>query len=291
MVYRQTRLAPTPSGFLHLGNVLSFAVTAYLARRSGAGILLRIDDMDRERVQPGYIQDVFDTLAYLDIPFDKGPVNAASFEVSFSQRQRMSLYEKALSELRSMNALFACTCSRTQLASDGIDSIYPGTCRHKNIPLDTPGAAWRLYTDERPLTIIGVSGDQISQQLPKNMYDFIVRKRDGYPAYQLTSLMDDLFWKVDLIVRGADLLPSTLAQLFLAQIMNRPAFSETHFFHHLLLSSSDGQKFSKSAGATSINFLRNEGRTSKDIFSLIGEKAGFKGITDWRALGQAVTGL
>ncbi|MET0464922.1 MAG: glutamate--tRNA ligase family protein [Chitinophagaceae bacterium] len=292
MIYRQTRLAPTPSGFLHLGNVLSFAVTACLAERSGAGILLRIDDMDRERVQAEYIQDIFDTVAFLGIPFDKGPDNITSFETLFSQRHRMALYEDALTELKNMNAVFACTCSRTQIATDGTDGAYPGTCRHKHIPLETPGVAWRIYTDERTLSIKGITGTETFRPLPKDMTDFIVRKKDGYPAYQLTSLMDDLFWNVDLIVRGHDLLPSTLAQLFLANILKRQSFSDAAFFHHVLLTSSDGNKFSKSAGASSVRFMKKEGRTAEEIYTRIGELLGMKkAVKDWKTLGEGIMDL
>ncbi len=291
MIHRQTRLAPTPSGFLHLGNVLSFAVTSHLAKRSGAGILLRIDDMDRERVQPEYLQDIFETLSFLDIPFDQGPVDITSFETGFSQRHRLSMYNKALAELRDLNAVFACTCSRSQLAAEGVDSTYPGTCRTKNIPLDTPGAAWRLLTDERPLPVKDISGDQISFQLPKSMCDFIVRRKDGYPAYQLSSLLDDLFWDVDLIVRGEDLLPSTIAQMFLASIMKKQSFSNAYFYHHVLLTSSDGRKFSKSAGDTSVHFLRRIGATSEEVFLMAGEMLGLKETSNWEMLGTAVMGL
>jgi glutamyl/glutaminyl-tRNA synthetase len=289
MVYRRTRLAPTPSGFLHLGNVLSFSVTAFLARRAGADILLRIDDMDRERVQPAYIKDIFDTLSFLSIPFDEGPGNPAVFESSFSQRCRLDLYENALIQLQAMNAVFACTCSRSQLAIEN-NGVYQGTCRHKNLPLDTPGAAWRVLTDDRPITIKDIYGTQLQEQLPPDMRYFIVRKKDGYPAYQLTSLLDDLYWNTDLIVRGADLFPSTIAQLFLAGIMNKQSFLNAHFYHHLLLTSPDAQKYSKSAGATSIHFLKNEGITASQIFSMIGEMLGKTGVKDWKMLGEVVVG-
>ncbi|MBO9660480.1 MAG: hypothetical protein J7527_16785 [Chitinophagaceae bacterium] len=288
MTYRQTRLAPTPSGFLHLGNVLSFSVTAFLAERTGARTLLRIDDMDRDRVRPEYIQDIFDTLRFLDIPFDEGPGDLSVFESSFSQMHRQAWYEAALIQLRNANSVFACTCSRSQLAAESKDGLYPGTCRHKNIALDTPDVAWRIFTDDRLITIKDISGKQITQRLPADMRDFIVRKRDGYPAYQLSSLVDDLHWNIDLIVRGQDLLHSTIAQLFLAEMLNEKSFAGIHFYHHPLLTSSDGQKFSKSAGDTSVRFLKDQGKTATEIFSIAGEMFGVTGVRDWRMLGEAV---
>ncbi|PZR28984.1 MAG: tRNA glutamyl-Q synthetase [Citrobacter freundii] len=289
MYFTKTRIAPTPSGFLHLGNVLSFAVTAYLARTSGARLLLRIDDLDRERTQPEYVQDIFDTLRFLEIPWEEGPADLSIFETKFSQLHRLHLYNDALDELRRSNAVFACTCSRSQLASDAVNGAYPGTCRDKQIPLDQPGVAWRLKTDERVLSVQTIDGNTIQQPLPSVMKDFIVRKKDGFPAYQLTSMIDDLYWKIDLIVRGADLWDSTLAQLYLAGLMRKPEFELTRFYHHVLLSSADGIKFSKSAGDTSIRFLRNEGRRPAAIFTMIAGMMNRKEtVNDWYSLGDLV---
>ena len=105
-VYK-TRFAPTPSGFLHLGNVFSFVVAAALAACWKAHTLLRIDDMDRERVNPAYVQDIFDTLRFLNIPWDQGPVDVPDFELHFSQRHRLPIYRQALAELKEKGMLFA----------------------------------------------------------------------------------------------------------------------------------------------------------------------------------------
>src|ERR1700719_4550756 len=97
--FRKTRIAPTPSGFLHLGNVLSFAITAALARRTGARILLRIDDLDSQRSAPEFVQDIFDTLRYLEIPWDEGPRDYGEYASQYSQLHRMDLYNRALETL------------------------------------------------------------------------------------------------------------------------------------------------------------------------------------------------
>lgn len=278
--FKLTRIAPTPSGFLHLGNVLSFALTAAIARQAGARILLRIDDMDRERAGKEYVQDIFDTLQFLEIPWDEGPRNYQEFEKEFSQLHRLPLYEKALLQLKQQGAVFACTCSRAKVLSESPDGVYPGTCRNKGIPLDAKGACWRLQTDNRELAVKTIEQGTISAVLPGSLKDFVVRKKDGYPAYQLTSLVDDLYWEVDLIVRGEDLWPSTLAQQYLAAVLNKPAFGGIHFFHHSLLAGRDGQKFSKSAGATSIQFLRKEGKKTADIYGMIAEMMNLAGTVD-----------
>lgn len=289
--FRKTRLAPTPSGYLHVGNVLSFVLTASMAERTGAAILLRIDDLDRERVEKEYVQDIFDTLHFMDIPWQEGPKNVEEYETRYSQVHRMDLYRDALQELVKEDAVFACTCSRTQVLSANPDGVYPGTCRNKNIPLDTPNASWRLKTDdEKKLEVRTLSGSFINTTLPSHMRDFVVRKKDGFPAYQLSSLVDDLHFNIDLIVRGEDLWPSTLAQLYLASVLRKDAFSGCTFHHHSLLLSSEGHKLSKSAGSISIQHYRKEGLVAADVYSSISKMLGLPEARNRRELAERVEG-
>jgi glutamyl/glutaminyl-tRNA synthetase len=258
LLFRKTRLAPTPSGYLHLGNILSFAITVALARATKARILLRIDDLDRERADPKYIQDIFDTLHFLDIPWDDGPRDPGEFEREYSQIHRMDLYRQALRSLGDSGAVFACSCSRSQILDENAEGAYPGTCRNRGLSLQTENTCWRLRTPPEMV-----------------LRDFIVRKKDGLPAYQLTSVLDDLHYGIDLVVRGADLRPSTLAQHYLSKAIGMNAFADMRFYHHPLLLDGEQRKLSKSAGATSIQYLRRQGRTPAEIYSLI---AGLSGI-------------
>lgn len=278
----RTRIAPTPSGFLHIGNVLSFAITAAIARKTGARILLRIDDLDRPRVQPQYVRDIFDTLHFLQIPWDEGPADYWEFEQQYSQVHRLPYYHKALSRLRESGQLFACTCSRTMIP----DGIYPGTCLHKNLPFERANASWRLRTNNTETLQVKTLSGTISQAvLPETMHYFIVRKKDGFPAYQLASVIDDQHFGVDLVVRGEDLWPSTLAQQYLGRLLDT-GFDQTTFVHHPLLMETDEQKLSKSAGATSIRFLRQQGKRPEDIYSLIAQLLGYTTpVYDWQTLG------
>ncbi|WP_162946420.1 glutamate--tRNA ligase family protein [Chitinophaga barathri] len=264
----RTRIAPTPSGFLHLGNVFSFAVTAALAEHTGAKTLLRIDDLDQHRVTPEYVQDIFDTLHFMGIPWQEGPADAEEYKTTYSQLHRMPLYEKALEQLQNNGQVFACACSRSQLAA-----AKPCVC--KDIPLEQPGVSWRLRTDHStPLTVRTISGATVETTLPLSMKDFVVKKKDGFPAYQLSSVADDGHYAVDLVVRGQDLWDSTLAQLYLARLLPGSPFPQTIFFHHPLLTDDPGRKLSKSAGDASIRFLRNEGRQPGDIYASIAGKMG-----------------
>jgi glutamyl/glutaminyl-tRNA synthetase len=266
--FTRTRIAPTPSGYLHLGNALSFALTAALARKTGAKILLRIDDLDQERINPEYVQDIFDTLNFLKIQWDEGPRDVEDYKQNWSQLNRMGLYQTALQQLADQRDIFSCGCSRSQLQGF---SGYPGTCRNRAIPLDSPDTAWRLYTDDRELGLKTLNNGIIQNRLPATIKDFVVKKKDDHPAYQLASVVDDLHFGVDLIVRGEDLHPSTIAQHFLADVLGEGDFKNKTFCHHLLLMEDSERKLSKSAGSTSIKYLREQGKTAEDVYTEIGK--------------------
>ncbi|WP_221269332.1 glutamate--tRNA ligase family protein [Mucilaginibacter sp. X5P1] len=288
--YTQTRIAPTPSGFLHLGNVLSFSITAALAQKHGAKILLRIDDIDRARVTRQYLQDIFDTLNFLEIPWDDGPRGVEGFEKNYSQLQRMPIYMEALEQLSSKGQVFACTCSRKQISN--VDGSYDEslcTCFDQQIPLSTENANWRLITNNEELVIKDYSGKGICTTLPIEMHNFIVKKKDGSPAYQLTSVMDDLLYGVDLIVRGEDLWPSTLAQHQLASALGEHDFKDITFYHHALMMETSGKKMSKSAGSTSIKYLRENDKSAADVYAMIAGMLGSKeNISNWQQLAEIV---
>lgn len=289
--FKRTRLAPTPSGFLHLGNALSFALTAWLARRHGASILLRIDDLDQARVRKEYVEDIFETLDFLSLPWDEGPRAADAVEIQYAQIHRLALYEQALLKLQERGLVYACTCSRAQLERQGGEAIYSGTCRHRNLPLDTPGACWRLHTTEREEEITLLNGGRVRAVLPPALHDVVVRKKDGLPAYQLASVVDDLYYEVDLVVRGEDLWPSTIVQHQIAAQLGADKFSKIRFYHHPLLLEAEGQKLSKSAGATSIRQLRREGRSPASIYALIDQWLGGEGTASgWEELAALVMG-
>ncbi len=255
----RSRLAPTPSGFLHLGNAFSFALTWLLTRYHGGSLLLRIDDIDNERRRPAYVEDVFETLDWLQLDWDAGPKDAADFEAHFSQLRALDRYAHLLEGLRQAGVLYACTCSRSQVQASSVNGIYPGTCRHRNLPLDTPDAAWRVFVpDNTVISIPEYTGGPRHVRLDAAMGDFVVRRRNGLPAYQVASLADDLHYGTNLVVRGVDLLSSTAAQLFLAGQLPPNAFEKAIFYHHPLLKDESGQKLSKSAGAASLLALRGQ---------------------------------
>ncbi len=278
--YNKTRIAPTPSGFLHIGNVLSFAITAALAKQSSAKILLRIDDIDQARANKQYVQDIFDTLNFLEIAWNEGPRDVKHFEDEYSQFHRMGLYNEALKHLQDNELVYACNCSRKQLS----ETICH--CYEKQLSLTADNVSWRLITSStNELTIKNYNGELIQTTLPAEMNNFVVRKKDGFPAYQLTSVIDDLYYGVDLVLRGEDLWHSTLAQHQLAIALGEDDFKDITFYHHPLITDSAGNKLSKSAGATSIKYLREQGKSAGDVYQLIATILGVNNpVHNWEQL-------
>jgi glutamyl/glutaminyl-tRNA synthetase len=257
----RTRIAPTPSGYLHVGNAASFLLTARLAQQHGGSLLLRIDDLDKERVRPAYIQDIFDTLAFLNIHYEQGPQDAVDFANYYSQHLRLSLYEELLTQLCATGLVYACVCSRRQMAAGA-----PCVCQTKALPLDMPDVAWRVQVPTG--TIIRFKDEkrgELEIDLAAVMPHFIIRKRDGLPAYQVASLADDLHFSINYLVRGEDLLPSTAAQLYLARLAVKNTFLQARFYHHPLLLGANGLKLSKSAGDISVKALRQDGFTIHEL--------------------------
>lgn len=254
------RFAPTPSGFLHIGNALNFVLN-YLSARStpGARILLRIDDLDGERKRPEYLEDIFESLNWLGLDYDDGPRSPEDFEANWSQWRRMDLYHQVLDDLRTRDLLFGCRKSRKELAAFG--DCYPPEFRNQGIGLNEPDCSWRIKTDA------GLA-----------MSDFVVRRRDGIPAYQIASLADDLHFGITHVVRGHDLLPSTEAQIFLAQKLKYQSFSAVRFLHHPLIKDGFGVKLSKSAGASSLKAMRVAGEGAWVVFRMAGEMLGIDGV-------------
>lgn len=273
--FRLTRFAPTPSGYLHLGNVYSFIITYHLALKHKANILLRIDDMDRDRVKKKYIQDIFDTLNFLELPYHQGPKNLKDFKSHYSQRQRIDLYRTALERLKEKQVLFACDCSRKKIEKMDPNGFYTGFCRNRQLDLNTKNVAWRMKVDRHHEVAYQdlLEGTTIGK-IPGILADFIVKRKDGLPAYQLTSVVDDIHFGVDLIIRGKDLGGSTLAQVYLSDYLETNSFSKNTFYHHPLIQGPDNLKLSKSSGATSIQFLRKSGKKKEDIYQMIGDWMG-----------------
>ncbi|TDN38102.1 hypothetical protein E4631_05935 [Hymenobacter sp. UV11] len=237
------RLAPTPSGYLHLGNAVNFVLTWLLVRRAGGTLHLRIDDLDRARLRRVYLDNIFRVIDWLKIGYDHGPSGPDDFLAHHSQLLHLPDYNRALRRLGQRPGL-AYGSQRTR-TSEGVGEGL--------VPLATPGAAWRAHVPPRAVvTFADAWQGVVSVPLGAEMADFIIRKKDGVAAYQLASVVDDLRLGTTLVVRGLDLLPSTAAQLWLAaRLPETQAFNaaRVQFHHHPLLTDATGQKLSKSTQA------------------------------------------
>lgn len=234
---------------------MSFFYTAQLAKANNAGLLLRIDDMDAERTRPEYVQDIFDTLALLNIEPTIGPVSVTEHSAAYAQQYRMPLYEKTLAQLADTGLVYACTCSRKTLEQQGGHCV----CKGQAATLTIKDVAWRIQVPQGTVIdfydlILG----QVQVDLYEELKSFIVKRKEGIPAYQVTSLSDDIFFKVTDIVRGQDLLTSTAMQLYLARLLAYEPFLNSVFYHHSLIVNNTGEKLSKSAGDISIHEMRKQ---------------------------------
>jgi glutamyl/glutaminyl-tRNA synthetase len=235
------RLAPTPSGYLHLGNAVNFVLTWLLVRRAGGTLHLRIDDLDRARLRRPYLENIFRVIDWLGIDYDHGPSGPDDFLRHHSQLLHLPEYNRALRRLALRPGLvFGSQRSRT-----GVGEVLR--------PLDAPGVAWRARVPAGMLISVAAGeGGRAAVPLAAEMPEFIIRKKDGVAAYQVASVVDDLRLGTTLIVRGLDLLPSTAAQLWLAaQLPETTAFNTAtiQFHHHALLTDATGHKLSKSTQA------------------------------------------
>lgn len=226
-----TRFAPTPSGFLHIGNAVNALLVSWFARTHGGTLALRIDDMDVARYRPEYLRDMFDLLQWLGVEWQLGPTDESSFESRHSLRGRTAYYRAELAAAGDRGLeLYACRCSRSQLAGPPTGGC-PGGCRnaaHDHVVGETAIRA-RIPADVCP-----------------EVGDVVLWRRDDLPAYHLASIIEDRDLGVTHVVRGEDLRASTTIQVYLAPFLDAASFAGAVFVHHGLLTDASGAKLSKS---------------------------------------------
>lgn len=239
------RFAPSPTGDLHFGSLVT-ATASYLDARANNGQwLLRIEDVDKGRTVPGAADQILHTLEAFGFAWD-GPV--------WMQSQRDAAYLAALEQLAARGLLYPCQCSRSQIAAAAVHSLtdgsllYPGTCRPVKGSMHVltefaPSAAWRLRVDDqRVICFDDLLQGTFCEQLGLEVGDFVLRRADGLFAYQLAVVVDDAEQGVNAVVRGADLLGSTARQMYLQQCLGYP---QPVYAHLPLATDAYGKKWSK----------------------------------------------
>ncbi|BBN57408.1 glutamyl-Q tRNA(Asp) synthetase [Pseudomonas chlororaphis subsp. aurantiaca] len=224
------RFAPTPSGHLHFGSLVA-ALASYLdARAVGGRWLLRMEDLDPPREEPGAQAAILKALESYGFEWDGEMVR---------QSERHAAYAEVLDRLFNQGLAYACTCSRKQL--EPYHGIYPGLCR--NAGHGQEDAAIRLRVPELEYRFTDRVQGEFRQHLGRDVGDFVIRRRDGLYAYQLAVVLDDAWRGVTDIVRGADLLDSTPRQLYLQELLGLP---QPRYLHVPLITQPDGHKLGKS---------------------------------------------
>ena len=273
-----TRFAPSPTGYLHLGHVANAIWVWGIARALGGRVLLRIEDHDRGRSRTAYERATLEDLDWLGLVPDLGlPGELRAGASSYRQSDCGALYTAALDRLRGSARVFACDCSRRDIALEAGDVFdqetrYPGRCRDRGLA-EQNGVGVRVVLSERTEAFTDVRLGEMTQAPARQCGDLLLRDRTGNWTYQFAVVVDDLRHEVDLVIRGEDLLPSTGRQIMLGRMLGRER--PPMFLHHPLIRKENGAKLSKSSGDTGVRELRAAGVRPE---SVLGEAAWRTGL-------------
>ena len=265
-----TRYAPAPTGFLHLGHVANAVWTWGMAASTGARVLLRIEDHDRQRCRPEYDAALVEDLEWLGFRADLGPVRQ-------SDPDSTAAYTAALERLIADRLVYGCDCTRSTFAAwaeangrSWSGPGCPGGCRSRAVSREVPrvalGEGIEAWSDL-------LAGSCRAEVAPSG--DLAIRDRHGNWTYGFCVVVDDLRQGVDLVVRGRDLLEATAAQIRLARVLGREM--PPTFAHHPLIRRPDGSKLSKSSGDTGVRELRAAGRSPAEVIDLAARATGYGG--------------
>ncbi|WP_420237798.1 tRNA glutamyl-Q(34) synthetase GluQRS [Telmatobacter bradus] len=289
------RLAPSPTGYLHVGHARTFWAAWQRSREAGGSLVMRMEDLDPERCKSVYAEAALEDLRWLGMRWIEGPDRGGPFG-PYVQSKRQSHYLAAWRKLMRLDTLFACRCSRKDLAAalaaphessahsdknEPLDDepVYPGTCRHRigHLP-QLPGANNLDDDDEKPDGMnwrFRVPDGEVIEFIDANLGpqrfvagkdfgDFLVWRRDGVPSYQLACVVDDAAMKITEVVRGADLLKSTARQILLYRALG---LQPPSFYHCRLVVDHNGRRLAKRHDALSLRTLRQQGLTPMNILS------------------------
>ena len=273
------RFAPSPTGYMHLGNVWTALLCWLQARRGGGTLVLRIEDIDEGRSKKEYTRALMEDLTFLGLDRDEGP-DAGWPYGPYRQQERYNLYEAAIERLKRLNLVYPCYCSRARITSvsgaphEGELSVYDGRCyglteaerrRQRKKP------SLRLHVPERSISFTdGLYGLQ-EEYLPTKCGDFVIRRADGMYAYQLAVTVDDGAMGITHVLRGRDLLGSTGRQILLSSYLG---YQTPKYTHVPLLIDCAGHRLSKRQHGITVRELRAEGITGRQILSYLAYKGG-----------------
>jgi glutamyl-tRNA synthetase len=279
------RLAPSPTGYLHLGHARTFWTAQQRARAAGGVLVLRNEDLDGARCRPQFAAAMLEDLRWFGFEWQEGP-DCGGPHAPYDQSSRLELYRSAFASLRAAGLLYPCLCSRRDIAEaagaphegpaagGGDEPLYSGTCRPEMLPqeeralrtsLPRRGYNWRIRVpDGRRLHFVDTACGPRSAQCGADLGDFVVWRKDDLPSYQLAVVVDDAAMGITEVVRGADLLQSTFRQLLLYEALH---CSPPQFHHCPLMLDDAGQRLAKRHDALSLRALRATGRSPESLRS------------------------
>jgi len=265
------RLAPSPTGLLHLGHAATFWTAYQRACAAGGKLLLRNEDLDPQRSQPQFVEAMLEDLAWLGIEWQPPML---------SQSTRLDAYREAFDRLLAAGAVYPCTCSRRELAQmtqapheDDDEPVYSGRCRSAPGTRSSfdPNASYRFRVPAgEPIQFDDANFGPQSYTADRDFGDFLVWRRPlgprepGTPSYQLACVVDDAFMSITEVVRGADLLRSTARQILLQRALGLPTVT---YFHTPLLRDPSGVRLAKRHDALALRTLRQRGLSPADVRS------------------------
>ena len=263
------RLAPSPTGYLHLGHAMTSWRAQQRARENDGVLVLRIEDLDPDRCRSDFSEAIFDDLRWFGLKWDEGPDLKGEFG-PYLQSERRDQYLAAWQKLRAGGFIYPCTCSRRDVLnatgaphSEDEEPIYPGTCRPVVSAAAITGVNWRFRVPD------GESIEFIDQRLGRqralagrDFGDFVVWRADDVPAYQLAVVVDDAAMRVSEVVRGADLVTSTFRQLLLYRALD---LNPPQFYHAPLIVDSLGNRLAKRHASLSLRALREAGANPQSL--------------------------
>ena len=277
------RLAPSPTGLLHLGHARTFLIAAQRCAEHGGTLVLRNEDLDQQRCRPEFVQAMIEDLRWLGISWTEGPDCSGPFG-PYTQSERRVHYLHALQQLRDRGMIYPCTCSRKDVAqsatapTEGDDEpLYSGKCRPSRDPRSDSlsgcrveakrggpaGVNWRFRVpDGEEISFTDLHLGLQEMVAGRDFGDFIVWRKDDVPAYQLAVVVDDAAMKITEVVRGADLLKSTARQILLYRALGLPI---PGYYHCELVRDQQGVRLAKRHDALSISKLRQSGWTPQQV--------------------------
>lgn len=268
------RIAPSPTGLLHLGHAKTFWAAYERARHFGGTLVFRNEDLDPYRCRDEFVSAMFEDLRWFGIEWQEGP-DVGGLYAPYEQSQRRDLYLKVWRELVQRGFIYPCSCSRKDLQQSATaphehphapddEPIYPGTCREKRIEADSPvGLNWRFRVPDGE--VIRFTDRHFGPQefvAGRDFGDFVVWRRDDVPAYQLAVVADDEAMKISEVVRGADLLRSAARQMLLIRALG---FAQPAYYHCPLVIDENGARLAKRHDALSLRALRDSGAAPEEL--------------------------